>query len=145
MQQFEGEGATYVSDPVRGAAIWQAPSPTPPAAWAQIRIALRLAWMLGRSTGRAIALNEVMEANHYSEPHWYLAILGVEPESQGQGLGAKLIQPILDRCDSDRVDAYLESSKESNIPFYRRFGFELTGELQVPDGPTLWPMLRKPR
>ncbi len=33
---------------------------------------------------------------------------------------------MLDRCDEDGVGAYLESSKESNIAYYARFGFRVT-------------------
>ena len=106
-----------------------------PSAWTQISMAIRLGFLLGRGFSRAAQLNETMEANHYREPHWYLAILGVEPDAQGRGLGAQLMQPLLDRCDTDGTDAYLESSKESNIPFYQRFGFEVTGELKVPGRP----------
>lgn len=52
----------------------------------------------------------------------------------------------LDRCDAEGAPAYLESSKESNVPYYMRFGFEVTGELTVPDGgPTMWQMWRHPR
>ena len=36
-----------------------------------------------------------------------------------------MISPILERCDHDGLPAYLESSKEKNIPFYRRHGFEV--------------------
>jgi hypothetical protein len=32
-----------------------------------------------------------------------------------------------------------------NIPIYQSFGFEVTGEIRLPDGPTLWPMWRKAR
>lgn len=144
MDQFAGGGATYVNDPVQGAAIWQAPSPKPPGFLAQVSMSLRLLRTMGRGITRGIRLAQAMEANHYRKPHWYLAILGVEPEAQGRGLGSVLMKPILDHCDAEGMDAYLESSKAANIPFYQRHGFEVTGEIQIPDGPTLWPMLRKP-
>jgi ribosomal protein S18 acetylase RimI-like enzyme len=78
-------------------------------------------------------------------PHWYLAVLGTDPSLQGRGLGSAVLAPVLERCDSDRVGAYLESSKERNIDFYARHGFRVTGELRLPRGPTMWPMWRDPR
>jgi hypothetical protein len=51
----------------------------------------------------------------------------------------------LDRCDAEHAPAYLESSNPDNIPYYNRFGFEVTGEIVMPDGPTLWAMWRRPR
>jgi hypothetical protein len=52
--------------------------------------------------------------------------------------------PVLERCDREGEPAYLESSKEQNIPFYSRHGFEVTGQLDLPDGPSMWPMWREP-
>ena len=86
-----------------------------------------------------------VEHRHPTEPHYYLAILGVEPSAQGTGLGSKVLQPMLDRCDSEAVPAYLESSKRSNIAFYERHGFRVTGEVGLPLGPPLWLMWRDPR
>lgn len=78
-------------------------------------------------------------------PHWYLAILGTDPASQGRGLGSRVLAPVLERCDEDGVGAYLESSKERNIAFYARYGFRVTHEVHLPRGPQLWAMWRDPR
>lgn len=142
MDQFDGAGTTYVTDPVTGAAIWQAPSPPPLRPWRQIGLLVRLMRVAGRGTRRAIRLGETMEKHHLHRPHWYLAILGTDPDHRGRGYGSALMQPILKRCDQEGSIAYLESSKESNIPFYQRHGFEVTGEIQIPDGPKVWPMVR---
>jgi len=56
-----------------------------------------------------------------------------------------LMAPVLEQCDAEGVPAYLESSKESNIPFYERHGFKVTGEVKVKNGPSLWPMWRDPQ
>ena len=63
----------------------------------------------------------------------------------GTGIGSALIAPVLEQCDRQGVLVYLESSKEVNIGFYQRHGFEVVREVQVPGGPLLWPMLRTPR
>ena len=144
MDQFSGTGITLVTDPVRGAAIWQAPCPPQLGFWRQVGLAFRLLLTAGSGYSRALRLGKAIEKHHLKDPHWYLAILGTEPEAQGRGLGTALLQPILERCDEQRAIAYLESSKPSNIPFYQRQGFEVSGEISVPDGPTVWPMLRRP-
>ena len=66
-------------------------------------------------------------------------------EVQGQGYCSRLLQPVLDICDRTRIPAYLENSKAENTSLYRRFGFEVTEELQIAEGVTLWLMWREPR
>ena len=95
--------------------------------------------------GAGRALTEAMQAVHPEEPHWYLAIIGSDPTVRGSGCGHALMRSRLDRCDAEHAPAYLESSNPDNIPYYNRFGFEVTGEIVMPDGPTLWPMWRQPR
>ncbi len=87
-----------------------------------------------------------IERNHPREPpHWYLAVLGTDPPAQGQGLGSAALRPVLEQCDVDGVGAYLESSKERNIDFYARHGFQVMRETRLPFGPPVWPMWRDPQ
>ena len=44
------------------------------------------------------------------------------------------------------IPAYLESSKEKNVPLYERNGFKVTEVYTVPNGgPPIWLMWRDPR
>lgn len=139
-------GQVFTIDGTPGAAYWD-----PPGQWrTNPRDILRLAPLMVRGIGtrtlRALRGLSRMEAAHAQHPeHYYLAVLGTRPDRQGAGLGSALMAPVLDRCDTEGIGAYLESSKEANIPFYRRHGFEVTGEVEFPSGPKLWPMWRDPR
>lgn len=88
---------------------------------------------------------KVAEA-HPSEPHWYLSAVGTVPDHQGRGHGARVLRPVLDRCDEQGLAAYLESSNPRNLAFYHRLGFEVTGEIPTPDATAvLTAMWRSPR
>ncbi|BBY63814.1 N-acetyltransferase [Mycolicibacterium helvum] len=133
-------------DGVAAAALWD-----PPGGWLQSPRE-QLAMLPGvvrafrgrLAAGRAVT--DLMKANHPEEPHWYLAVIGSDPIVRGGGFGHALMQSRLDRCDAEYAPAYLESSNPDNVPYYERFGFEVTGEIELPEGgPSLWPMWRAPR
>jgi GNAT superfamily N-acetyltransferase len=86
-----------------------------------------------------------MGEKHPVEPHHYLFLLGTRPEWQGRGLGPSLMTPVLQTCDRDRAPAYLEATSERNKQLYLRHGFEVTDEIALPGGPTMWPMWRSPK
>jgi GNAT superfamily N-acetyltransferase len=81
---------------------------------------------------------------HPQTPHWYLPFVGVEPMQQSRGFGALLLRPILQRCDYERLPAYLESTNPRNIPFYESLGFVRMGVIQAGAAPAIVPMLRQP-
>lgn len=93
----------------------------------------------------AFAVFEKMAANHPAEPHWYLPLIGVSPDKQGLGYGGALLRQSLWLCDQTGMPSYLEASSARSVPLYRRFGFEVTGEIAVGECPPLYPMLRQPR
>ena len=131
---------------IGAAALWD-----PPGEWKQTRAEeLRampgLLLTFGSALGRGLAVTEMMKKAHPEEPHWYLAVIGSDPAVRGKGFGNALMRSRLDRCDAEYAPAYLESSKPENVPYYERFGFEVTGEFTLPDGgPPLIPMWRTPR
>ena len=132
---------SYVADDARGAAIW-----SPPDAW---QMGLRelihdLPAFLSWRTPMVLRGMHEVERRHPKEPHYYLAILGVDPPAQGDGLGSALLQPMLRRCDGDGMGAYLETATERNVRFYSRHGFRVTDEVKLPDGPSMWLMWRDP-
>jgi ribosomal protein S18 acetylase RimI-like enzyme len=88
---------------------------------------------------------ERMAAYHPDEPHWYLAMIGVDPAHQGRGYGSALLRHTLLQCDKDHVAAYLESSNPANVPLYERHGFVVLGTIQVGSSPPIFPMLRAAR
>ena len=104
-----------------------------------------MAWMFGRYVSRGYRLVRLLEAKRPRAPHLYLATIGTDPSVQGRGYGSALMRVVLDRCDTDGMPSYVESSKESNIAFYNRHGYELVGEIVVPDSAVkLWLMWREP-
>jgi GNAT superfamily N-acetyltransferase len=131
---------------IGGAALWD-----PPGEWRQtrgeeLRAMPGLFLAFGRSLRRGLVAEEMMKAAHPEEPHWYLAIIGSDPDVRGKGFGQVLMRSRLDRCDAEHAPAYLESSNPDNVPYYQRFGFEVTGEITLPDGgPSLVPMWRPAR
>lgn len=129
-----------------GAAMWLPPGkPTRPTR-VMLRLVVQALRAHGRWLGRLWKTARAVEAHKPAEPHWYLYLLGTVPERQGQGVGSALLRSMLASCDEQGVMAYLENTNEKNLSFYRRHGFEVVTELKLPKGgPTLWPMLRRPR
>src|SRR5262245_49634336 len=82
---------------------------------------------------------------HPKDPHWYLALLGVDPTKQSRGHGSALLAYALDRCDRDGLPAYLEASSPRNKALYERHGFVEVGVIQAGTSPPMWPMLRPAR
>jgi GNAT superfamily N-acetyltransferase len=138
-------GEVWTTPDHASTAVWRAPGEWRVGGWEALRSTPAVTRILGRNVVRGMRILQAIEAKHPAEPHWYLGILGTIPAAQGQGLGAAVMAPVLDRCDDEGVGAYLESSKARNVPYYRRYGFEVTEELHLPGGPTVWLMWRDPR
>ena len=76
---------------------------------------------------------------------WYLYNLSIRRDAQGKGIASKLMRPMLKFCDDERMVAYLETNKESNVGLYKHYGFDLMKEELIPGTPvTHYSMVRGP-
>ncbi len=102
-----------------------------------------------RAFVRFAGANERMARIHKKyvpEPHWYLLIVGVDPELQGRGVGSALVNEGLTKTDEARCPCYLETGEERNVAFYERLGFVVLETASLGDGgPVAWGMRRDPR
>jgi len=143
--RHDGTEVAVLGRTVLGAAIWLPPGTWRPPLWRQLAALPGVALRLGSRLPVASATYGALLRVHPSRPHWYLSGIGTDPPAQGTGVGGELMRSRLVRCDAARLPAYLESSKERNVPFYERHGFAVIGELSIPaGGPTLWLMWRDP-
>jgi ribosomal protein S18 acetylase RimI-like enzyme len=142
---YLASGTVLTVEGARGAAVWGPPGKRPLTGWRALRSTAPLVpHLLGAGFWRAVGVLGRIEELHPSEPHWYLATLGVEPADQHRGLGTALVAGVLEQCDRQALGAYLETAKLENLAFYARLGFEVVHQIPCPDGPTLWTLWRHP-
>jgi ribosomal protein S18 acetylase RimI-like enzyme len=79
------------------------------------------------------------------EPYIHLLIMGVSQESQGKGLGGKLLKALIEKSETEKKPIYLETQKEDNINFYEKYGFSVKKKIILPEPINLpmWLMLRE--
>jgi ribosomal protein S18 acetylase RimI-like enzyme len=139
-------GGCYTTDGYAGSAIWE-PAGTP--LLRRLTGILTMLPVLPFVATRLVTTLRILntvEQMHPHEPHWYLATLGTAVERQGRGVGSALMRPVLEHCDAEGLPCYLESSKERNVPFYKRHGFSVVREVALPNGgPPIWTMWREPK
>ena len=76
---------------------------------------------------------------------WYLYNLSIKKDAQGKGIASRLMRPMLQFCDDERMVAYLETNKEANVGLYQHYGFALMKEELIPSTPVVhYSMVRKP-
>ena len=135
---------------VEGAGIWLKPGATHIPPLQMMRVGLYAApFKLGLGNFmrfmKSLDFIEKIHKEQAPEDHWYLMILGVDPPRQGQGIGSAIMQPALAKADAAHLPAYLETQKEINVKLYRKHGFDVVVETDLPDGPHIWCMKRPVR
>jgi GNAT superfamily N-acetyltransferase len=144
LERLLPQDVTWTTDAQEGAAIWALPGRWREGPMDMVRLLRATLVGIVPHLPRVLRGLGQVEARHPDNRHFYLAVLGVDPARQGDGVGSALIRPGLDLCDAEGIPAYLETGKERNVAFYARHGFRVTEEVHLPKGPPVWLMWRDP-
>jgi len=149
-------GLVHTTASVEGAGCWLSPGNTKVTFWRMLRTGMafqRAVARLGaddrRQLLKVLAFSDEIHNRLMTGPdletHWYLWALGVAPSSHGQGIGGKLIQPVLSLSDDSGARCYLETFNERNLTFYERWGFVVKAEEALPGMKLIvWSLVREP-
>lgn len=138
------------SRPSDGAAVWLGPDAweVTPARAAAAGLDDLPSVMGAAAAERFFSVLAAIDPYHHSQvpaAHWYLMVVGVAPEAQGQGIGRALLQPILDRADAAFQPCYLETAQPRNVAFYEHLGFRRVVEaVESNSGLRVWAFRRDP-
>jgi ribosomal protein S18 acetylase RimI-like enzyme len=143
-------GEVYASsEKLEGVAAWLPPGKATFGGWQIIRsVPLSTLFRFGhQGASRLRAYGRYVDKMHRKlvpYPHWYLQVIGVDPAYHGQGFSSRLVRPILECIDRERMPCFLDTNTGKNVAIYRRFGFEVISEDTIPGTElTSFAMLRK--
>ncbi|MFC1606779.1 GNAT family N-acetyltransferase [Candidatus Latescibacterota bacterium] len=143
-------GEVFTTPDVDGVAVWFKPGHSTLNPLGMLRAGMfAVPYRLGRKAfARLSRYMELTTCKHKAllhEPHWYLCELAVRPDLQGHGIGGALLQPVLDRADSDGLSCYCETFTEKAASFYGKHGFVTAEKVDSGDErPSFWAMVREP-
>jgi GNAT superfamily N-acetyltransferase len=143
-------GKVYTTPTMAGVAVWFPPGHSELSLWSMLRNGILPPFKVGLTAlRRFLALMDFASRVHCAyvpEKHWYLLVLVVDPASQGQGMGGRLIQPILARADAEGLPCYLETSNPQAVPFYEKHAFKAIYHGKIPgSNVSFWGIKREPR
>ena len=140
-------GEASCNDDASAVAIWFPPGSTNITPGRMLRVGMgALPFRAGiNGTARFMRAISATEKFHKAVegPHWYLMAIGINPTRQGTGLGSALLELGTSHADAAGIPCYLETATESNVAYYSKRGFEVTGQANLL-GFTLYGMVRQP-
>jgi ribosomal protein S18 acetylase RimI-like enzyme len=87
---------------------------------------------IGLSGIRRAAIRESkIKKQHPTKCFYYLWFIGVDPASQGRGIGSELLKIIINEALALGRPIYLETSTVNNLPWYEKFGFKVYNKLDL--------------
>jgi GNAT superfamily N-acetyltransferase len=125
---------TWILDRYAAVAVWIPPGGVELTGQEEEQAEPLLRDLAGPRAGEILTLLDRFDASHPDgPPHYYLSLLGVQPDHRGRGLGMGLLAQNLAVMDAEGMPAYLESSNSANDGRYESLGFAKVGSFSTPD------------
>lgn len=83
-----------------------------------------------QKVGKVLNLNWHKE--HVNDRHYRLKVIAVDKSLRGSGAFRRLINPVLEYADQNRIPVVLETHNLSNVGLYEHFGFTLVKTITHP-------------
>lgn len=80
---------------------------------------------------KALARESKIKRLQPKELMYYLWFIGVDPKYQNEGIGSILLNEIIKDSKHKRRPIYLETSTLKNLPWYKKYGFQIYNELEL--------------
>ncbi|MGB4399445.1 MAG: GNAT family N-acetyltransferase, partial [Daejeonella sp.] len=81
--------------------------------------------------GKAMKRESAIKKIQPDTPMYYLWFIGVDPDSQGTGIGTQLMNEVIEDSQVQSRPIYLETSTQRNLPWYKKFGFDIYEDLDL--------------
>jgi len=93
---------------------------------------------------RLLDINGQWDKEHkkINKRHYYLMVIGVEPEHQGKGIGSRLMEVGLQKADNEKLDSFLETVTQVDVRFYEKFNYKTTLNKVFAEESQFWLMKR---
>lgn len=93
---------------------------------------------------RALNVSGQWDKEHKKMPrsHYYLMVIGVEPEYQQQGIGSRLMEEALKKADDEKLECFLETVTPEDVRFYKKHQFEVAVNKAFAENEQFWLMKR---
>jgi hypothetical protein len=97
--------------------------------WLDLKLIVRSIGI--ENIGSALKREALIKQKQPKKEMSYLWFIGVNPVNQHSGIGSGLLNEVLLDAAKKNLPVYLETSTIRNIPWYRRFEFEIYDELKL--------------
>ncbi|MBA7626092.1 hypothetical protein ES703_33532 [subsurface metagenome] len=143
-------GEVYSSSNLECISVWFPPKDSYYTTWKAIKtgaltLPLKVKWKYLTLQNKFHKFSDSLHKKLVPYPHWYLSVIGVDPNRQGEGLGSHLISTTIKRIDKEHKPIYLETNLEKNVEIYKHFGFHVLKKVKIPGTKIFqWCLLRNP-